>query len=77
MGDWENVLRTLFSANKISSKVHVKVILGPGLYTVAQLPKNENLTDKEYLEEDFKRMEQQVIDFIKRLNAYLFIWPRP
>ena len=47
MGDWENVLRTLFSANKISSKVHVKVILGPGLYTVAQLPKNENLTDEE------------------------------
>lgn len=47
MGDWENVLRTLFSANKISSKVHVKVILGLGLYTVAQLPKNENLTDEE------------------------------
>lgn len=61
INDWENILNSLFNSNKINSRANVKVILGPGLYTCAQLPKNENLKDEElYSVAMYKDLEQVV-----------------
>jgi|SRR5574344_214478 hypothetical protein len=46
-GDWPLVIKDLFTKNKISPRALVKVMLYNGVYSVAQLPKNELLTEEE------------------------------
>ncbi len=45
--EWKNAVDGLFKKYKIPASCKVIVVLGQGLYTVVQLPKNERLSEEE------------------------------